>query len=201
MKELHTNLETRKNKEEFLEKTLENNGSDSDSEVDDSDDEMVMKFILPKNGSGGKNGGGVSENRYIGLTLAQSKKIGKLKADVTRLEDRVRYLQLDLNTAIVKTEEANELVEKYKSALKARNFMIREHQSTFYKHSLLRIYQFFVYLFTIVTHYNLATNNEFIYIVDLSQFVMITMSMFYFIPDVKYVFNNTIPMKINTKVE
>jgi hypothetical protein len=200
VKELHTNLENREEKEKFLEKTLENNDEDENTESEnDSDDEMVMKFVLPKNSNGKTNVS--NESRYIGLTLAQSKKIGKLKSDVTRLEDRVRYLQLDLNNAIVKKEETLELIEKYKNALRNNNKILKDSNSIIYKNSLFRIYQITVYCFTIITDYQLITSNEFIYIVDFSETLMFSMMVFYFYSDVRYIFKNTIGMRINTKQE
>ena len=84
----------------------------SDSEVD-SDDELVMKFVKPK-----KKGGNDFETTAYAFAL--NNKMSKIRSELARTEERIRYLQLDYNNIQIKNDE-------YKSAninLKSKNLII-----------------------------------------------------------------------------
>jgi hypothetical protein len=69
----------------------------SDSE-ENSDDELVMKFVQPR----GKNS---NHFETTGYAFALNNKMSKFRSEMARLEERMRYLQLDYNNCQVKLDE------------------------------------------------------------------------------------------------
>ena len=87
--------------------SLKKNYSDSESDVD-SDDELVMKFVKPK-----KKGGNDFETTAYAFAL--NNKMSKIRSELARTEERMRYLQLDYNNERVKNDENKSKLDEYKS--------------------------------------------------------------------------------------
>jgi len=73
------------------------NYSDSEEDIN-SDDELVMKFIQPR-------GKSINQFETTGYAFALNNKMSKLRSEMARLEERMRYLQLDYNNCQVKLDE------------------------------------------------------------------------------------------------
>ena len=217
-KEFHKNLASREQSEAFLKMAFENEnegggkkgtkrkepdyesdgGSSVESDVD-SDEEMVLRFF-PKGGIGrGKGGvkGGV-EPQLMGLTLSQSKKIGTLKAEVVRLEDRTRYLQLDLNTYQVKIDEGQEKITKLRESIRERNVILVRNKKTICNACLLRIYAVMCFFLGSTRMFRVVKNPTYVYFVDLNITLMMIVHLLYVMNDIKCVLKYTIP-KIKTR--
>jgi len=72
------------------------NYSDSEEDIN-SDDELVMKFIQPRKS--------INQFETTGYAFALNNKMSKLRSEMARLEERMRYLQLDYNNCQVKLDE------------------------------------------------------------------------------------------------
>lgn len=83
------------------------NYSDSEEELN-SDDELVMKFVQPR----GKNS---NQFETTGYAFALNNKMSKLRSEMARLEERMRYLQLDYNNCQVKLDEHKFLLSNIKT--------------------------------------------------------------------------------------
>lgn len=87
--------------------SFKKNYSESDSEVD-SEDDLIMKFVKPK-----KKGGNDFETTAYAFAL--NNKMSKLKCELARTEERLRYLQLDYNNVTIKIEEQKLIIINLKS--------------------------------------------------------------------------------------
>jgi len=83
------------------------NYSDSEEELN-SDDELVMKFVQPR----GKNS---NHFETTGYAFALNNKMSKFRSEMARLEERMRYLQLDYNNCQVKLDEQKMVLVSMKS--------------------------------------------------------------------------------------
>ena len=104
-----TNSELNKLRKEILteginKKSYESADEESENE-EDSDNEMLMKFIPKKNK---KNGKVDFDSVAYAFTLVN--KISKMRSELARNEERMRYLQLDYNNKEIKIEEQNILI-------------------------------------------------------------------------------------------
>lgn len=82
------------------------NYSDSEEDIN-SDDELVMKFVKPR---------GKSSNQFetTGYAFALNNKMSKLRSEMARLEERMRYIQFDYNNCQVKLDEQKILLSNMK---------------------------------------------------------------------------------------
>ena len=88
------------------ENNFKRNCSESHSEVD-SDDELVMKFVKPKNKT--------NQFETTAYAFALNNKMSKLKSDSARLDERMRYLQLDYSNSLVKIDEQKVSITQLRS--------------------------------------------------------------------------------------
>ena len=84
------------------------NYTSEESELDqDSDDELIMKFVKPK----------VRNNQFetTAYAFALNNKMSKLRSELARSEERMRYLQLDYNNVNVKLDEYKVAINNFKT--------------------------------------------------------------------------------------
>ena len=79
--------------------------AEEESENEDSDNELLMKFIPKKNKKNGK-----VDFDSIAYAFTLVNKISKMRSELARNEERMRYLQLDYNNKEIKIEEQNILI-------------------------------------------------------------------------------------------
>jgi len=83
------------------------NYTSEESEIEDSDDELIMKFVKPKI----KN----SQFETTAYAFALNTKMSRLRSELARTEERLRYLQLDYSNANIKIEEYKLIINNLKS--------------------------------------------------------------------------------------
>jgi hypothetical protein len=110
------------------------NCSESDSDVD-SDDELVMKFVKPKNKT--------NQFETTAYAFALNNKMSKLKADSARLDERMRYLQLDYSNSLVKIDEQKASIFQLRSR---NNILVKESEKLKTINKITK-YLFFVSVF------------------------------------------------------
>lgn len=79
--------------------------AEEESENEDSDNELLMKFIPKKNKKNGK-----VDFDSIAYAFTLVNKISKMRSELARTEERMRYLQLDYNNKEIKIEEQNLII-------------------------------------------------------------------------------------------
>ena len=104
-----TNSELNKLRKEILteginKKSYESADEESENE-EDSDNEMLMKFVPKKNK---KNGKVDFDSVAYAFTLVN--KISKMRSELARNEERMRYLQLDYINKEIKIDEQKNLI-------------------------------------------------------------------------------------------
>jgi len=112
-----TNSELNKLRKEILteginKKSYESADEESENE-DDSDNEMLMKFIPKKNK---KNKKVDFDSVAYAFTLVN--KISKLRSELARNEERMRYLQLDYNNKEIKIDEQKNFIVHLELSIK-----------------------------------------------------------------------------------
>jgi hypothetical protein len=117
------------------------NNVTSEEDSDDSDNEMVLKFNKPKKR---KSTGDMSQLDTVSLAFSQSKKIGNLKADLSKTEERLRYLQLDHNTRGVKIDELEKKLTQFRIAMTSKKELVLSQEKQI---KILKIQRFGITLF------------------------------------------------------
>ena len=79
--------------------------AEEESENEDSDNELLMKFIPKKNKKNGK-----VDFDSIAYAFTLVNKISNMRSELARNEERMRYLQLDYNNKEIKIEEQNLII-------------------------------------------------------------------------------------------
>ena len=79
--------------------------AEEESENEDSDNELLMKFIPKKNKKNGK-----VDFDSIAYAFTLVNKISKMRSELARNEERMRYLQLDYNNKEIKIDEQKNLI-------------------------------------------------------------------------------------------
>lgn len=121
-----------------------NKSNDSDSsDEDNSDDEILMKFI-PK-----------TKSKSFDTTVYAfqlNNKLSKIRSELSRYEERLRYLQLDYNNKEVKIEELIETNKTIKQQLQFKKneveYLLKEN-IVLKRNKTLLIYSFFGVTFAI----------------------------------------------------
>jgi len=113
--------------------------SAEESEID-SDDELVMKFVKPKNKT--KN----SEFDSISYSFVLSNKLSKMRSELARSEERLHYLKLENNNHCIKNEEQIKLIRQYRAEIKEHNFITKSND-----HTITQLYKTTKLLQTICT--------------------------------------------------
>ena len=108
--------------------------SAEESEID-SDDELVMKFVKPKNKT--------NQFETTAYAFALNNKMSKLKADSARLDERMRYLQLDYSNSLVKLDEQKVSITQ----LRLRNNILVKESEKLKTINKITKYLFFVSVF------------------------------------------------------
>ena len=108
--------------------------SESDEEVD-SDDELVMKFVKPKNKT--------NQFETTAYAFALNNKMSKLKSDSARLDERMRYLQLDYSNSLVKIDEQKACIIH----LRSRNSILVKESEKFRNKFTITKYLFLMSVF------------------------------------------------------
>tara|TARA_B100001094_G_C18194596_1_gene809736 strand:- start:814 stop:1482 length:669 start_codon:yes stop_codon:yes gene_type:complete len=113
----------------------------SEEDTDDSDNEMVLKFNKPKKR---KQTSDMSQLDTVSLAFSQSKKIGNLKADLSKTEERLRYLQLDHNTRGIKIDELEKKLTQFRVAMTSKKELVLSQEKQI---KILKIHRFGITLF------------------------------------------------------
>ena len=103
-----TSVELNKLRKEIITEGINKRSYESaeeESENEDSDNELLMKFIPKKNKKNGK-----VDFDSIAYAFTLVNKISKMRSELARNEERMRYLQLDYNNKEIKIEEQNILI-------------------------------------------------------------------------------------------
>jgi predicted RNase H-like nuclease (RuvC/YqgF family) len=105
--------------EEGINKT---NYSDNESS-DDSDTDLLMKFVPKRNDK-------IQKFDTTVYSFKLNIKISKLRSELARCEERLRYLQLDHNNKNIENEEYKERIKKHNELLRRtierNNFLEQE---------------------------------------------------------------------------
>ena len=126
--------------------------SSGEESLSDSDDELLMKFIPKKK----KN----TEFESVAYAFTLTNKLSKLRSELARTEERMRYLQLDYNNKEIKIDEQKNLIihldllvkdhidnaKKYSILIKSQNRQIR---------ILCTFNALFIFVITFQTTFNL----------------------------------------------
>ena len=99
--------------------------SAEESEID-SDDELVMKFVKPKN----KNKNKTSEFDSVSYSFVLSNKLSKIRSELARSEERSHYLKLEHNNLSVTNQEQQRLIRQYRLEIKQYSETIKLNQFT-----------------------------------------------------------------------
>ena len=123
-----TNEELKKLREEIISDGINKRSYSSaeDSEID-SDDELVMKFVKPKNKN--KN----SEFDSVSYSFVLSNKLSKIRSELARSEERLHYLKLDHNTVSVTNQEQTKLIRQYRIEIKHLNEVVKSNNEMLVK--------------------------------------------------------------------
>jgi hypothetical protein len=100
--------------------------SAENSEID-SDDELVMKFVKPKNKN--KN----SEFDSVSYSFVLSNKLSKIRSELARSEERLHYLKLDHNTISITNQEQIKTIRQYRLEIKQLNEIVKNNSYTILK--------------------------------------------------------------------
>ena len=127
LKEETTAQALKKLSQEILQEQINKRSYSSaeESESDnDSDTELLMKFI-PK-----KKSGKIEKNNFdsVGYAFQLSIRISKLRSELARTEERMRYLQLDYNNKNIEIENLKERVTKQLDIIKEKNETIKNNE-------------------------------------------------------------------------
>ena len=103
---LHVNTakELKKLRKEIIDEGINKraySSEESDAD-DDSDNEMLMKFVTKKTKKNGK-----PDFDTVAYAFSLNNKVSSLRSELARTEERLRYLQLDYNNKEIKIEELN----------------------------------------------------------------------------------------------
>jgi hypothetical protein len=109
--------------QEQINKRSYSSAEESESD-DDSDTELLMKFV-PK-----KKSGKIEKTHFdsVGYAFQLSIKISKLRSELARTEERMRYLQLDYNNKIIEIENLKDRVTRQLENIKEKNETIRKNE-------------------------------------------------------------------------
>ena len=109
--------------QEQINKRSYSSAEESDSD-DDSDTELLMKFV-PK-----KKSGKIEKTHFdsVGYAFQLSIRISKLRSELARTEERMRYLQLDYNNKIIEIENLKERITRQLENIKEKNEIIRKNE-------------------------------------------------------------------------
>jgi hypothetical protein len=118
LKKLHKQI-----REEGINKKSYSSNESENSSDSDSDKDLLLKFIPRKRNR--ENHGGFDT---IGYSFQLSIKISKLRSELARVEERLRYLQLEHNNCEISLEletDKNKLVnQKYKDLSAEHNKLL-----------------------------------------------------------------------------
>jgi len=107
------------------------NYSDVEDSDENSDDEMLMKIVSKKNKKS-------SNFDAVAYAFKLNNKIGKLKSELSRIEERHRYIQLENNNKVVEIDQLKERITKQLEMIKSKSEIIKnnnfsEFERAFYK--------------------------------------------------------------------
>jgi hypothetical protein len=115
-----TNEELNKLRKEILNEGINKKSYSSEEESgDDSDNEMLMKFIPKKSKKS-------NEFESIGYAFTLNNKISKLRSELARNEERMRYLQLDYNNKEIKIDEQQIVITEKQIVIDKKEIIILE---------------------------------------------------------------------------
>ena len=124
--------------------------TDDDTDSDNSDDELILKFTKPNTKTS------KTECDFTSLAFTQSHKIGKLKTELGKTEERLRYLQLEYNNKNVDYDELELKFSKFRDALKdSRISLINSQNETknLKRQRTVLIFSFFIYFINTYIHF------------------------------------------------
>ena len=109
-----TESELKKLRQEIIEEGINKRAYSSaeESEGSNSDNELLMKFVPKKAKKNGK-----IDFDSIAYAFSLNIKLSKTRSELARIEERMRYLQLDLNNKEIKIEKQKEIIFNYKQLL------------------------------------------------------------------------------------
>ena len=115
-----TNEELNKLRKEILNEGINKKSYSSEEESeDDSDNEMLMKFIPKKTKKS-------NEFESIGYAFTLNNKISKLRSELARNEERMRYLQLDYNNKEIKIDEQQIVINEKQIIISKQDIIISQ---------------------------------------------------------------------------
>ena len=102
-----TESELKKLRQEIIEEGINKRAYSSaeESEGSNSDNELLMKFVPKKAKKNGK-----IDFDSIAYAFSLNIKLSKTRSELARIEERMRYLQLDLNNKEIKIEKLREII-------------------------------------------------------------------------------------------
>ena len=113
-----TNEELNKLRKEILNEGINKKSYSSEEESeDDSDNEMLMKFVPKKTKKS-------NEFESIGYAFTLNNKISKLRSELARNEERMRYLQLDYNNKEIKIDEQQIVINEQQIVINKQDIII-----------------------------------------------------------------------------
>ena len=98
---------------EGINKKSYESAEEENSDSDDSDNEMLMKFVPKKNKKNGK-----VDFDSVAYAFTLTNRLSKMRSELARIEERMRYLQLDYNNKEIKIEEQQTLITTFENKVK-----------------------------------------------------------------------------------
>ena len=134
---------------EGINKKSYSSGEESGS---DSDDEMLMKFMPKKK----KN----NEFESVAYAFTLTNKLSKLRSELARTEERMRYLQLDYNNKEIKIDEQKNLIVHLDLSVKdhidnAKKYSVLINSQNKQIKLLFTFNALFIFVITVQTTFNL----------------------------------------------
>jgi hypothetical protein len=121
------------------------------SEID-SDDELVMKFVKPKN----KNKS--NEFDSVSYSFVLSNKLSKIRSELARSEERLHYLKLDHNNLTLISQEQTKLIRQYRLEIKQLNETVKNNSYTITKiQKNTKIFKIFITITILVNAFTCAS--------------------------------------------
>jgi hypothetical protein len=90
--------------------------SAEESEDSNSDNELLMKFVPKKSKKNGK-----VDFDSVAYAFSLNIKLSKTRSELARIEERLRYLQLDYNNKEFKLEQQKQIIIQFKQDINISN--------------------------------------------------------------------------------
>jgi len=133
-------------KEHGINKRNYSSAEESDSDKD-SDEELLMKFIPKKKNRDDFN--------IVGYSFQLSIRISKLRSELARSEERLRYLQLDYNNKNIEIELLKERVTKQLDIIKQKNENLKLSTQKTFEFEINKKIMFISILINILFYFNI----------------------------------------------